>query len=297
MGEDGEFAHLAAQHTLGAERIPHAVRELAGSAEPELVWRNELGGLTFRFANRYVKWNPRGTGIDLGRERMRLDWIAGRYPAPRVLDAGVDGDADWLVTEALDGEPAVGDRWRTWRGEAIGAIAAGLRALHAIPADEFPEGWTAESWVGARPESLGTPPPVDDPVLVHGDACAPNTLISDGGQWVGNVDFGDLAVGDRWADLAIASLSLDWNFGEGHQGELFKAYASSRTRGASSTTAGCGTSRPDHRWLPMGRARPDEFAARRWSARRRPDAVRRRATPNDRNTPDRRPPDVAGADR
>ncbi len=42
--------------------------------------------------------------------------------------------------------------------------------------------------------------------------------------WTGNVDFGDLAVGDRWADLAIASLSLDWNFGEGHQAALFDAY-------------------------------------------------------------------------
>jgi kanamycin kinase len=26
------------------------------------------------------------------------------------------------------------------------------------------------------------------------------------------------------ADVAIASLSLDWNFGEGHQGEFFEAY-------------------------------------------------------------------------
>ena len=59
---------------------------------------------------------------------------------------------------------------------------------------------------------------------MHGDACAPNTLIAITGEWVGNVDFGDLAVGDRWADLAIASLSLDWNFGEGHQGEFFEAY-------------------------------------------------------------------------
>jgi len=65
---------------------------------------------------------------------------------------------------------------------------------------------------------------IDEPVLVHGDACAPNTLISPAGEWVGNVDFGDLGVGDRWADLAIASLSLDWNFGEGHQPELFAAY-------------------------------------------------------------------------
>jgi kanamycin kinase len=61
-------------------------------------------------------------------------------------------------------------------------------------------------------------------VLVHGDACAPNTLISDEGHWVGHVDFGDLAIGDMWADLAIASLSLDWNFGEGHHDELFDAY-------------------------------------------------------------------------
>ena len=69
-----------------------------------------------------------------------------------------------------------------------------------------------------------TPTPLTRPVLVHGDACAPNTLISTTGEWTGNVDFGDLAVGDRWADLAIASLSLDWNFGEGHQQELFNAY-------------------------------------------------------------------------
>ena len=61
-------------------------------------------------------------------------------------------------------------------------------------------------------------------MLVHGDACAPNTLINDAGDWVGHVDFGDLAIGDRWADLAIASLSLDWNFGEGHHDELFDAY-------------------------------------------------------------------------
>jgi kanamycin kinase len=38
------------------------------------------------------------------------------------------------------------------------------------------------------------------------------------------VDFGDLTVGDRWTDLAIASMSLDWNFGEGHQEAFFDAY-------------------------------------------------------------------------
>jgi kanamycin kinase len=141
-----------------------------------------------------------------------------------VVDHGIDCDAQWLLTEALPGGSAVGDAWRARRPEAIRAIASGLRAIHAIPVDDFPADWTAQVWVGRRPPSIGDRPPVDAPVLVHGDACAPNTLIADDGAWTGNVDFGDLAVGDRWADLAIASLSLDWNFGEGHQPELFDAY-------------------------------------------------------------------------
>jgi len=221
---DPRFAELARQHTLGGLEVPRIARALAGGSEPELVWRNDLDGLTFRIGDRYLKWNPPSTGVDLERERVRLDWISARHPAPRVLDHGIDGDAQWLVTEALPGGSAVGDEWRARRPEAIRAIATGLRAIHAIRIDDWPADWTAQVWVGRQPPSLGLRPLIEGPVLVHGDACAPNTLISEDGVWTGNVDFGDLAVGDRWADLAIASLSLDWNFGEGHQPELFDAY-------------------------------------------------------------------------
>jgi kanamycin kinase len=221
---DDPFVQLATQHTLGDQPIPDVVLELASGVDPELVWRNDLGGLTFRIVERYLKWNPRTTGIDLERERRRLLWLTDRHPAPRVVRYGEDQDAQWLLTEAVPGELAVGDRWRARHPEAIAAIAAGLRAIHSIPIDDFPAEWAKEVWVGRTPSDLGARPPIDRPVLVHGDACAPNTLISDAGTWTGNVDFGDLGVGDRWADLAVASLSLDWNFGEGHQQELFDAY-------------------------------------------------------------------------
>lgn len=219
-----DFSHLAALHELGGEPMPDVVRELASDYRPELVWRNDLGGLTFRAGDRFIKWNPRTTSIDLSRERDRLRWVVSRHPAPTVVEWGEDDEAQWMVTSALPGACAVGDAWRARRPEAIRAIATGLRAIHAVPIDDFPEHWTAEVWVGRRPASIGRAPEVDTPVLVHGDACAPNTLISEAGEWVGHVDFGDLAVGDRWADLAIASLSLDWNFGEGHQHELYEAY-------------------------------------------------------------------------
>lgn len=206
------------------DRVPAVVHQVFAGVGFELVWRNQLGGLTFRTADRFVKWNPRANGIDLDRERQRLDWMFGRHPVPQIIEMDADDEAQWFVTAALPGQFAVGDTWRARPSEAIRAIAAGLRALHAISVETFPSEWSSEVWVGRAPESLGQRPPVDDPVLVHGDACAPNTLISHDGEWVGNVDFGDLTVGDRWADLAVASMSLDWNFGEGHQGEFFDAY-------------------------------------------------------------------------
>ncbi len=220
-----DFAYLANTHTLGDDLVPDVVTSLADGAPLELVWRNELGGLTFRAGDRFIKWNPLESGDDLERERLRLGWLSGRHPVPEVIDHGGDDHAQWLVTAALDGEHAVGDRWRARRTEAIEAIATGLRAIHAVDVATFPPEWIAAGWPNARHESVGDRPPVSESVLVHGDACAPNTLISVAdGRWTGNVDFGDLTVGDRWADLAIASLSLDWNFGEGHQQEFFDAY-------------------------------------------------------------------------
>jgi len=224
MTEHDEFSAFARLHTLGEEPVPGVVLNIAGRRPIDLAWRNELGGLTFNLGDHFIKWNPRQSGIDLHLERERLEWLDGRHPAPSVVAYGADTEAQWMVTEALPGVCAVGDIWRKRRPEAIGALATGLRAIHSVPTDDFPRRWVGQSWTERTPPSLGPRPPVDSPVLVHGDACAPNTLISLAGQWIGHVDFGALGIGDRWADLAIASLSLDWNFGLGHQEEFFNAY-------------------------------------------------------------------------
>ncbi len=181
-----------------------------------------------------------------------------------MLSWGHDEQAQWLATTSVPGGHAVGDTWRARRPEAIQAIATGLRAIHAITIHDFPAEWTAQSWVGRTPASLGPRPDLADPVLVHGDACAPNTLVSAAGEWTGNVDFGDLAVGGRWADLAIASMSLDWSFGEGHQTEPYVPMGWTPTQSGSTTTARSGTSsrrppaccrRPRPTWYHSGTVR------------------------------------------
>ena len=115
----------------------------------------------------------------------------------------------------------------------MAAIGAGLRALHdALPVVRL-VGWERLRQAGAH--RLGAPakpppepPPIDRLGVCHGDACAPNTLIDDQGSWTGHVDIGELGVADRWADLAIATWSTEWNYGPSWDGELLHAYGIER---------------------------------------------------------------------
>jgi aminoglycoside phosphotransferase (APT) family kinase protein len=85
-------------------------------------------------------------------------------------------------------------------------------------------GWHHQTWRCERAR-LGEPPPVDQLVVCHGDACSPNTLIDDDGRCCGHADFGDLGVADRLAHLAVAVLSLGWNYpGRVWDAEFFAAY-------------------------------------------------------------------------
>jgi kanamycin kinase len=206
---------ILANAPTGPVEVPELVRAFARGDELDAVWRNELGGLTFRDGERYLKWNPLGSGVDLEDERARLTWLAPRHPVAEVLDVGRDDHGQLLVTRALPGDGAVTDPWRARPREAVRAIAEGLHALHALPIVDCPFAcrWAPASGV-----------PAGDLVVVQGDACAPNTIIGPDARFVGHVDLGLLGVADRWADLAIASRSLDWNYGPGWQDEFFAAY-------------------------------------------------------------------------
>jgi kanamycin kinase len=234
---------------------------LADSGPVRAVWINELGGVTFEMApggqRRFVKWAPAGSGIDLGAEAARLRWAAPFTAVPRLLDEGADPAGSWIVTSALPGQMAAADRWTAEPRTAVTAIGAGLRAMHeSLPVDDCPFSWDAGQrltgvrrragqgrldparWhrdhralsVAAALQLLADTPPVDELVVCHGDSCAPNTLLTDDGHWSGHVDLGSLGVADRWADLAVATWSITWNYGPGWEAVLLDAYGISPDR-------------------------------------------------------------------
>lgn len=239
--------------------VPAVVRRLAGGDPIRPVWDNETGGRTFELGGgaerRFVKWTPPSSGIDLSREAARLRWAAGFATVPAVLDGGVDTSGSWLLTAGLAGENAVSPRWRAEPATAVAVLGSGLRVLHdSLPVARCPFSWSladrlADIRVRAgtgrldpgrwHPEHRnhsvasavalladGPGGGADDAgsVVCHGDACAPNTLITDDGRLSGHVDLGDLGTGDRWADLAVATWSTRWNYGPGWERPLLDAY-------------------------------------------------------------------------
>lgn len=242
----------------GPVPVPPRVAALTGGRELTPVWVNGLGGVTFHDPGatgtdaRFIKRTAAGTPeIDLAREADRLAWAAAHGAAvPRVLDHGSDAAGSWLITAALDGESAVAPRWIADPETAARAIGVGLRILHdQLPVAEAPAAWSVErrieqfedrvragagaaSWsseyqhltVAQVRDRLRDAPPLEDPVVCHGDACAPNTLLDEHGRFAAHVDLQELGVADRWADLAIAAWSTEWNYGPGYSDTVYAGY-------------------------------------------------------------------------
>jgi kanamycin kinase len=194
--------------------VPKHVADLAGGRDVAAVWLNDLGGVTFSLGGEeFVKVYPDEHAALLVAEADRMRWAIAYHPVPRVVSAG----PGWLHTAAIPGRSAVDPHWTQRPRTSTRAIGEGLRRLHdSLPVDGCPFG--APSWLSADA------PPADLLVVCHGDASAPNTIIGDDAQWTGQVDLADLGVADRWADLAVASMSLDWNYEAGLEAELLDAY-------------------------------------------------------------------------
>ncbi|MEU2626454.1 aminoglycoside 3'-phosphotransferase [Kitasatospora sp. NPDC007106] len=246
---------IIASTPSGPVEVPSFVAGFARGRPVRAVWRNTLGGLTFQVGadgrRQFVKWLPTGSGT-FTAEAVRLRWAARHAAVPQVLDEGADDEGSWLVTAGLPGRSAVDGRWLREPAAAVRAVGEGLRALHeALPAADCPFDWSAgprleaararaaagrtslADWPEELPRfrtvdralaALADVPPPDGPVVCHGDACAPNTLVGEDGRPSGHVDLGTLGVADRWADLAVATWSTVWNYGPGWERPLLDAY-------------------------------------------------------------------------
>ena len=208
-----------------------------GVANPELtaVWQNSVGGLTFAVRpergtdepHLFVKWNPLSSGESLAAEADRLGWLAGIHPVPQIVALAATHEDEALITHALPGVSAVDPRWQADPNTALRGLGEGLRKLHELPVDDCPFDWGVRHRMiadgipdGAVPEA----PPIDKLVVCHGDPCAPNTLLDTSGAFLAHVDTARVGAADRWADLAVMTLSFEWNYKNYDERVFWDAY-------------------------------------------------------------------------
>lgn len=188
--------------------------------------------------------------VPLPAEAARMRWaLAAGLPVPAVVATCRDGGADWLLTDALPGHDATVSCLRAEPERLVPLLASGLRRFHQTPAAHCPFRFGPDEAMAdaarrvreglVRPEDMHKehahlspeaalaeaarlrPAREPDLVVCHGDYCLPNVLI-DAGEVTGFVDLGELAVADRWYDLAVATWSVTWNLGPGWE-QLFLA--------------------------------------------------------------------------
>jgi len=191
-------------------RLPRKVRAAALAAiggtelDGELAWMSWVGTV-WRLAGKsgavFVK-----RAANLEAERDRLVWLHGRLPVPELVGFFHAAGDDWLMTRELKGvplyHPSVG-----WPPSRVARVFGEmLRSIHASDATGCPFG------VARRGH-----------VLVHGDYCLPNVLVSEG-ELSALVDVGAAGLGDPRQDLAAGVWTLQYNFGPGHAREFLDGY-------------------------------------------------------------------------
>ena len=185
-------------------------------------------------------------------EAERLRWARPYLPVPEVIDSGSDETVSWLLTDALAGTDATKHPWLADPPRLVPALARGLAAFHAAaPVRSCPFDFTVPAAMDhvrrrirdgvaeatdlhpeyrhltlehALAELERLAPTREDLVVCHGDYCFPNVLLDDDGGITGYVDIAELAVADRWCDIAVGAWSVAWNIGPGWEDLFYESY-------------------------------------------------------------------------
>lgn len=175
----------------------------------------------------------RGDRAATAAEAARLGWLAGRGPAPALVDHLETDGVGWLVTTALDGSPATDAEHRFDVEATARATGQALRRFHEVPVGGCPfdrrarvraevaavnvgSGLIASDRIDAAYRRVSIdrllddlrrrPPdePEADLVVTHG-APTLSHLVLTADHAAGWVSLGRMGVADRHGDLATAA--------------------------------------------------------------------------------------------
>lgn len=239
---------------LSRELLPDCLAE----AVADYAWQEIFTGCST--AHVFRLWKPDGSCLYLKtshhaldrlllQEKLRLEWLQGQLPVPRMEMFVEDNNCDYLLLSAIPGTVANDDAYKTNVPKLIEQLSIGLRMIHELPIDrcsfdatlptqielarermlsglvnenDFDESRLGRTAADLFAELLEAMPDDEDLVFTHGDYCLPNVILQD---WKisGFIDWGRAGVADRYQDIALMARSIESNFGSEWTGVLFEA--------------------------------------------------------------------------
>jgi aminoglycoside phosphotransferase len=223
--------------------IPAEIRELIGVEQVSLKFENTAKTFFIRSidsAGKYLKVQKIGSTETLETQAKRLLWLQHKLPVPNVIDYGVKGEYEYLITLGLPGFEASNDIFKTNIDHMISLLAQGLKKIHDTPIDDCPydnsfgrlmkviqynikHGIIDTYGLHRKFGEINLDVLVDeiemyskdlneDLVFTHGDYSLPNIIINNG-EISGFIDLGNCGIADRYYDLGVVEKSIIRNCG------------------------------------------------------------------------------------
>ncbi|RXZ80894.1 aminoglycoside 3'-phosphotransferase [Paenibacillaceae bacterium] len=163
----------------------------------------------------------------LQREADMTAFLHRLHAAPKVVAYESDGEHDYLLLEAAEGEDGTAPMHLGKPAQLAAAFGEYLQMLHTLPTDGCPysgrtreivkEAGISEAALATLNELNYTPA---DQVIIHGDYCLPN-IIMDNFVFKGFIDVGFGGIGDRHYDLYWGLWTLQFNLKTDQYNDIF----------------------------------------------------------------------------
>ncbi|MCG3225932.1 MAG: aminoglycoside 3'-phosphotransferase [Candidatus Heimdallarchaeota archaeon] len=188
----------------------------------------------------YLKINEPTSDFNLEKEKIILEWLAGKLPVPEVIYFEKKNNTEYLLLSEIRGIVSHKTSKDEEKRKNITILAEGLKKIHSINPSECPidnnpdklielararlkKGKIDSSkfdkrWSDKNPEQLfeeleKIKPKEYDLVFSHGDYCLPNVLVKKN-QLSGIIDWPYSGINERYFDLGAVTWSIGYNYGE-----------------------------------------------------------------------------------
>ena len=228
--------------------LPNEIKQFTASKSYESDNIGLSGSTVLIYDDMVLKIEPYNESLDSTVAVMK--WAGDKLPVPKVMCYTVENDISYLLMSRITGEISCDEFYMEQSDTTVDILANGINMLQNTDitgcpkeisfaddlatvqfnvdnnlVDETVIDYTLLNRFGITNikellKWLKSNVPDYEPVLSHGDYCMPNVVLKNE-DISGFIDLGEMAISDKWKDIALCYISLKNNFNGFFGGKIY----------------------------------------------------------------------------